>query len=397
MLMIPGEKSICTVLLPTAPEAFGREILELIRDDPGHVDQSLDVRESIDGLRSRVESLVNSTHPDDLHARRQIAWRIGEYDEPYMDASAAILRRKNDPMEWLLGASHPQIVELLAWNEERLTQLQQRITCDVPAFKEVILSNVDQTIAHGIIPPTARRLAETALGLTRFVAIDTFEAGFRCWDGYFYPNGQIIRPLTIALANGYEGGIDGLANWRAQLPGTVAHEGWHAVAHKARGGLCSILNRNYSYSWFNEAEVQHITEVGFHGEPEITSPWLRTVPGDIYASARGLAHVVKTGGFRRLPQDLLGEAYVESLAEDGPRKARTEVDRLLRRSFSGIVYVGDSDMNVVEFLGSELAGLPAVEQPKAMDAWRQKLQRALGIEDPIEIAKKATEAKWPHQ
>ena len=378
------ENALSHTFLREVPEPFEEEIVRQANSIPTYPYLDLDVRSSIDALQHRLEDFYTSPHPDDKRACAKISRRFHEYDAAYVPPRAlSVVTMGRDLIPWLATANYPEAVSLLTWNAERLARHQERLNQDVPALQEIALQNIGQAAGFGIVRPIAKKLAGMMLRGTKFMAIDSFEAGLRNADGYLYYNGQTPKPFTIALANAYEGGPLGLDTWQPRYPYTATHETWHAVWDGMLGGMNSILNPHRKCAWWGESEVEHATQVGFHGEPDITSPELRTYKGGTYLSCRELGHVIKTGGEVQISQTLIGEASLEPLFHSElPLKARKELDRLLRLSFRNVIDLGESDMNIVELIGSQTAQVPRAHRDRILDSWRQKLPGALGVKGP---------------
>lgn len=380
MLFTP-ENSVSHAFLSATSEPFGEDIIRQASEIPRYPSLNLDVRESIDKFQHQLEALVASSHPDDQYARIEISRQFHGHDALYAPFETySTVAGAGDLLPWLAGTSYSKMLDFLIWNKERLEQHQQRIEQDIPNLQEVALQNIDHVIGHGIMPPVAKSLARLAFSWANFVAIDAFESGFRRAAGMLYTNENPTRPYTIALANGYEGGPDGLERWQPHYPYVMAHETWHAVGDVVFAGFRAILNENQACDWWNESEAEHLTRVGFHGEPHITSPRLRThQQKGMYLRHRELSHLIK----RNIPQSLVCEAFIEPFAGQSDNKdhlvARKELDRLLRHNFRDVIDLGDADMNIVELINSEISMLPRAQHAAALDGWKQKLETVLGI------------------
>ncbi len=376
-----AENSVTQRFISPASEAFGSDILWQASRTILPPALDLDVRQSISDLQENLYALSQSPHPDDVRSRAEISRLFYKHDAFYAPYETREARPDDtDPLPWLVRASHSHMLQFLTWNRDRLAVHQQRIDDDLPHLQAAALQNIEGVAGTGIMPPITK-LVRIAFTMTDFVAIDTFEAGFHHQVGGFFYNDSPTKPYGISLANGYEGGLDGLGHWQSRYPYTVAHETWHLVGQSILAGLSNIFNEDYPCSWWYEAEAEHHTQVGFHGEPDITAPSLRTHKGGSYQSHRELSHLIKTD----IPQLLVSEAYIEpfvgSPTDDSKDHlvARKELDRLLHRNFQDIIDLGDTDMNIVEVIEAQLKGIPHAQHDAVLDDWRQKLEEAMGI------------------
>lgn len=379
-----AENALCSNFIPAYPEVFGEKILRRANEVPRYPFLNQDVRSGIHELQLQLEQLIASPHPDDQAAREGVTRRFHEHDSLYAPAALYSATTSTDLLAWLAGADYADALNLLTWNKERLAQHQERIDRDTPELRELAEQNICQLVDLGIMPPFVKPLARNVLKLTKFVAIDTFEAGFGRKFGYFYISADRIRPYTIVLANKYEGGSDGLERWQPRYAYTVTHESLHGIMDSISAGLRTIFNENFSSKWWDESEVEHATQVSFHGEPNITAPRLRTIQEGTYQSNRELSHIIKTGGDVQIPQPLIGEASVEPFVGDhatGTKNhlvARKELDRLFHLSFKNVIDLGKSGMNIVELIDYEVSAVPRVGRAAVLNGWRQKLETALG-------------------
>lgn len=383
------ENAVCRSFLSATLAPFGEHIMQQASGIPRYPLLDPSVRHNIDEFQDRIVSLLVSPHPDDEYARVQISRHFREHDASHAPilGTSSTMTEGADVLKWLSEARHSEVLDFLTWNRERLERHQQRLEQDTPNLQEVALQNINQVISTGTMPPVAKSIAEKIVfRLVNFVAIDAFEAGFRRAAGLFYSNEDPTRPYTIALVNGYEGGRDGFERWRPSYRYVMVHETWHAVGDVVLAGLHAIFDERHSTSWWNESEAEHLTQVGFHGEPDITSPRLRSQEwSGAYPSHRDLSHLIKTGGDVQIPQLLVGEALIEPFVSDGTigtkdhLMARKELDRLLHHSFKNVIDLGKSGMNIVELIDYELSAVPLANRAAALDGWRQKLETALGI------------------
>lgn len=316
-------------------QAFGSRIAHIgIRAT--NLDSPTVLREMSDGvtwLQRGIKDLLQSTGYKDMRAVEHVSTRFDSDDRNTFEWETEDYRETEvgpNILTWLASASVKDFALFAIWNTARRHQLQSRLDEEFSDRRDKALEDVDRFVDAGIYPAEAVKLySERFDRYGNFTAIDSFEAGLMCADGYC---GDDI----IGISNLYTRPEDMRGDNR-NFRSTVIHEATHGVARNGgwhdRGFSLGVATP-YTYIHTLEEYWASKTEASVYFIEHEQNGWPRSdlaAHMQLPSTNRSYPHLntyydLVTGLSDKLSMPLIGHAYMSHRDSSEGLRLRQEVE-----------------------------------------------------------------------